>query len=101
MSEDLIEKVTNNNYIILKVLYDNQVMISDGTVFTPMTQIEIAKKIGLSKITINTLFKELQEIGLIYHYGANRGRYCLTNKAIIIIQGFEAINKRLKESSNL
>lgn len=101
MSEIIIEKLTNNNYKILKILYENQVTISDGTIFTPITQAEIANKLGLSKITINNLFKELQGVGLVNHCGTNRGRYSLTKKAIIIIKGLESINKSLKESGVL
>ncbi|HHD2603304.1 winged helix-turn-helix transcriptional regulator [Clostridium perfringens] len=97
MSESLIEKVTNNNYKVLKILYENQVVKKDGTIFTPITQAEIANKLELSKITINIMFKELQESGLVYHCGTNRGRYCLTKKAIIIIKGLEYINKSLNE----
>ncbi|HAU5019177.1 TPA: hypothetical protein JD074_04360 [Clostridioides difficile] len=101
MSNYLMEKLTTNSYKILKIIYDNQIIMKDGSRFTPMTQAEMAENMGVSKITINTIIKELQDNKLIYTYKSYRGRYCLTKKAMIIIDGFEIINAKLKEIDSI
>lgn len=96
MNNNLVDKLTTNSYKVLKLLFDNQVKMTDGSVFTPMTQIEIAEQIGVSKITMNALFKDLQEEGLVCPHGSRRGRYCLTDKALLVIEYIETLGHKLK-----
>lgn len=95
MNEDVISKMTTNLYKTLKLMYDNQVKMTNGSVFTPMTQVELAEQIGVSKITMNAMFRDMQKEGLVYPYGTRRGRYCLSDKAIIIIKQIESIQDKL------
>ena len=97
MSMSTIEKLMTNNYKVLKLIYDNQVKMTNGSVFTPMTQVEIANQIGVSTITMNAIFKEMLEDDLLYKYGNKRGRYCLSEKAIYIITKIDEINQGIKE----
>lgn len=100
MDKELIDKFTTDNYRILKILYDNKVKMTDGSVFTPLTQGEVANQMGISKITINVMFRDLQKYGLIYPYQSGRGRYCLTGKALIVIKQIEALENKLKKIEN-
>lgn len=97
MSNTLMEKLTSNRYKILKILYENQVKKADGTVFIPVTQAEIAADLKISKITVNSLFKDLQVDGLVSKCGSMRGRYELSDKALMIIEQMNIIDKRLGE----
>ncbi len=60
MSKDILDLLLTDYYKILRVLYENQVNISNNEKFVPLTQIEVAEIIGVSKITMNSMFKELQ-----------------------------------------
>lgn len=83
---EIIEKITTNYFKTLQILFDNQVTSSDGIMFVPMTQMEIAEKINVSKITINNIFKELKEDGLIEAYSSKRGMYIITEQGKHIIK---------------
>lgn len=97
MSNTLMEKLTSNRYKILKILYENQVKKADGTTFVPVTQIEIADQLNISKITVNSIFKELQSDSLVNKCGNTRGRYELSDKALMIIEQMNIINEKLEE----
>ena len=93
MNTEIIEKLTTNRYKVLKIMYDNQIAMTSGPIFTPLTQIEIAKFMGVSKITMNAIFKEMQKDGLIYPYNNSKGRYCLSKEAVTIIEHIEALHE--------
>lgn len=97
MPNTLMEKLTSNRYKILKILYENQVKKADGTTFAPITQVEIADQLNISKITVNSIFKELQADGLVGKIGSVRGRYELSEKALMIIEQMNIINEKLEE----
>ena len=92
----VIESLTNNNYRVLKFLSDNQVELN-GIKFIAITQIEIAQELGLSKVTVNSIMRDLQEKKLVCPFENRRGKYCLSDKAEIIIKSIEQINKKLEE----
>lgn len=92
MSNDIADLLLTDYYRILKVLYENQVKISNNKKFVPLTQLEVAEIIGVSKMTINSMFKELHRNNLIYSYKGKRGRYCLTETTEIILREIEKIN---------
>ena len=56
-----------------------------------ITQQEIAKDVGLSRATINTVFKTLKEKGYLEHKTEHIGRYCLTPEAIKVIETFREL----------
>lgn len=97
----VIESITNNNYRVLKLLNDNQVELN-GVKFTVITQIEIAQELGLSKVTVNAIMKELQEKDLVYPFENRRGRYRLTDTSQSIVKEIEKLKTKInsKESIN-
>ena len=82
-------KLTTNYYKVLEILYDNIANINHQQV-SIITQIEIAEQLGLSKITVNSLFKELREDGLIVSRNMV-GRYYLSEKAMKIVETIKTI----------
>ena len=92
----VIELITNNNYKVLKLLNDNQVQV-EGVYFTAITQAEIANKLSLSKVTINSIIKNLQEQGLVCPFENHKGRYCLTNNAKDMVIGIEKLKNKKGE----
>lgn len=91
----VIESLTNNNYRVLKLLHDNQVEL-DGIRFIAMTQVEIADKLDLSKVTINAIMKDLQTKDLVQPYENKRGVYQLTDTARSIISEMDNLSRKLK-----
>lgn len=92
MSKNILELLLTDYYRILRVLYENQVKINENEKFAPLTQMEVAELIGVSKITMNSMFKELHRQDLIYTYKGKKGRYCLTVKAQTILKEISKIN---------
>lgn len=92
----VIESITNNNYRVLKLLSDNQVELN-GVKFTALTQAEIAELLGLSKVTINAIMKDLQEKDLVKPFLNRKGRYSLTDKATTIIDDMEKLQEKISE----
>lgn len=92
MSKDILDLLLTDYYRILRILYENQVKINNNEKFVPLTQIEVAELIGVSKITMNSMFKELHRQEFIYPYKGKRGRYCLTEKAQTILKEISKIN---------
>ena len=85
---DLIEKATTDYYKVLKVIFDTQITVDDNT-FSPITQSEIAEKLKVSTMTINTIISQLKKDNLISLYNNIRGRYCLSDEAIKLIKNIE------------
>lgn len=90
----IIKKITTNYFKTLQILFDNQVINPDGISFVPMTQIEIAKEINVSKITMYNIFKELKEDGLIESYPSKRGMYIVTEYGKHIINTVNNIKEK-------
>jgi len=95
MNPNLIDKMTTDYYKVLKILYDNQVKLKESK-FVPLTQVEVSEKLGVSKTKVHFIFKDLQENILIYPYQSGRGRYCLSDKAKVIIEKIEELNSKIK-----
>lgn len=85
----MLELFVNDNYKLLKLLYDNQTVIL-GEKVVPLRQIEIANTLGFSKMKTNAIFVKLQEQGLIKQEA--RGKYTLTEKAEKIVKYIEKID---------
>ena len=92
----VIESLTNTNYRVLKLLSDNHVELN-GVKFTALTQIEIAEFLGLSKVTVNAIMKDLQEKDLVCPFENRRGRYRLTDKATTIIETINNLEDKTNE----
>lgn len=84
----MLELFVNDNYKLLKLLYDNQTVIL-GEKVVPLRQIEIANTLGFSKMKTNAIFVKLQEQELIKQEA--RGKYTLTEKAEKIVKYIEKI----------
>lgn len=59
-----INDFLNDNFIILKTMYDNQVTVLNETQI-PLSQIQIADALGYSKNKVYSVFKKLQQEGYI------------------------------------
>lgn len=88
------DKITTNYYKIIKILYENKEVNSDGIFICKIKQKEIADILNVNKMTVHSIFKELLEDGLIEHYKNHRGLYVLTSRAIDIVKCIEQIYER-------
>lgn len=93
--ENIIAKITSNTYKVLKQMYDCQVDLPDGTRYVPISQAELSRIIGVSTITMNKIFKQLKEDGLVVPVEGVRGKYQLTDKAVVIISEMEKLEDKL------
>lgn len=84
--ENISKKITTNYYKILQILYSLMEQSPNGVYISKVKQTEIAEKLGINKMTVNAIFKELMSDGLVTHYGNKRGVYCLTDTAIDIVK---------------
>lgn len=90
----MMDLFVNDNYKLLKLMYDNQTVILNKRV-VPLTQKEISSALNFSKMKTNAIFVELQNTGLIIQ--ETRGKYSLTDIANEIIEGVCKLDKRVKE----
>ncbi len=97
LMKSVIDKMTNNAYKVLKYMYSCQIELPDGTKYIPLSQAEMAPLIGVSIITINKLFRQLRDDNLLLPIEGKRGKYELTDKAIIIIKDIEELENKLEE----
>ena len=90
----MIELFTNDNYKLLKFMYDNQTIVLNKKV-VPLTQLELSSELNFSKMKTNAIFVELQKEGFIVQ--ETRGKYSLSDKAETIIKSIEETNTKLEE----
>lgn len=83
----------NDNYRLLKLLYDNQTVVLDRKVI-PLTQEEVCSVLKMSKVKINSMFVELQKEGLLVQ--ESRGKYSLSPTSDYIIKNIEQIDKKIQ-----
>ena len=88
-----INDFVNDNFIILKTMYDNQVTVLNETQI-PLSQIQIADALGYSKNKVYSVFKKLQQEGYIESIG--NGKYRLSDTSIVIIETMEKLDKKLE-----
>lgn len=88
-----INDFLNDNFIILKTMYDNQVTVLNENQI-PLSQIQIADALGYSKNKVYSVFKKLQQEGYIEAIG--KGKYRLSDTSIVIIETMEKLDKELK-----
>ena len=76
-------KWTTDYYKVLEILYLNQTTIKDK-VFVPITQNEVAETLGVHKMTVNAIFRELKNDNLVIQAEGKKRTYFLTDEAIDI-----------------
>lgn len=75
-----LEYFGNDNYKVLKFLYDNQIPIENTEEkYIHLSQQEIANIIHFSKTKINAIMQELKRKGFIDNYKKKRGKYIITD----------------------
>ena len=95
--DSIIDKIPNHAYKVLKYMYSCQIRLPDGTKHIPLSQAEMAPLIGVSTITMNKIFKQLRNDNLLLPIEGKRGKYELTEKAIIIIKDMEILEDKIGE----
>ena len=75
-----LEYFGNDNYKVLKFLYDNQIPIENTEEkYIYLSQQEIANIIHFSKTKINAIMQDLKRKGFIDNYKKKRGKYIITD----------------------
>ena len=92
----LIDRLTSEPYKVLRIMYANRETLPDGTVYVPMSQVDLAKKLDVSNMKMNSIFKQLDEDDLVHLIEGKRGKYILTDKAITIIKEIGKIENKLE-----
>lgn len=86
----LIDKITTNYFKVLSFLYENKIVVNKKYMI-PITQSEVSEEMNINKTTINNIFKELKEDGLITNDERKQGRYYITEKGIEIVKRINSI----------
>lgn len=75
-----LEYFGNDNYKVLKFLYDIQIPIENTEEkYIYLSQQEIANIIRFSKTKINAIMQDLKRKGFIDNYKKKRGKYIITD----------------------
>jgi hypothetical protein len=85
-----LEYFGNDNYKVLKFLYDIQIPIENTEEkYIYLSQQEIANIIRFSKTKINAIMQDLKRKGFIDNYNKKRGKYIITDigKQVIELMG--------------
>ena len=85
-----IVEFTNDNFRVLAYLYDNM----DNSRLVKITQQEVSEALGVSRVTINKIFKQLKGGGYITQDSTKVGRYYLTESGINIVETLRASKKK-------
>ena len=80
-----LEYFANDNYKVLKSLYDNQIQVKDEY-YIVLSQQEIADMIQFSKLKTNGIMQELREKGFIANYENKRRKYVITDIGYKVIE---------------
>lgn len=83
-----LEILFSDYYKVLSVLYDNCTTFK-GETYCPLSQEEIAKELGITRLTVSNLLKRLKELGYI-SFDTPR-KYVITKKAKNIIKQIKNI----------
>lgn len=79
-----IVEFTNDNFRVLAYLYDNM----DASRLVKITQQEVSDALGISRVTINKIFKQLKGGGYITQDPTKVGRYYLNDTGVHIVKSF-------------
>ena len=83
-----ISEFTNENFRVLAYMYDNK----NNQHLVKITQQEVSDELGLSRVTINKIFKQLKKSGYIVQDVTKIGRYYLTESGVVVVETFRKIN---------
>ena len=85
-----LEYFGNDNYKVLKFLYDIQIPIENTEEkYIYLSQQEIANIIRFSKTKINAIMQDLKRKGFIDNYKKKRGKYIITDIGKQVIELME------------
>ena len=91
-----VSEFTNDNFRTLAYMYDNK----NEQNLIKTTQQEVSDELGLSRVTVNKIFKQLKENGYVTQDTTKVGRYYLTTEGITVVETFRKINKTNNERGN-
>lgn len=80
-----LEYFGNDNYKVLKFLYDNQIQVKDKY-YIILSQQEIADMVQFSKLKTNGIIQDLREKGFIDNYENKRRKYVITDIGYKVIE---------------
>ena len=80
-----LEYFGNDNYKVLKFLYDNQIQVKDKY-YIILSQQEIADMVQFSKLKTNGIIQDLREKGFIANYENKRRKYIITDIGYKVIE---------------
>ena len=80
-----LEYFANDNYKVLKCLYDNQIQVKDEY-YNVLSQQEIADMVNFSKLKTNGIIQDLREKGFIANYENKRRKYIITDIGYKVIE---------------
>ena len=83
-----LEILFSDYYKVLLVLYDNCTTFK-GETYCPLSQEEIAKELGITRLTASNLLKRLKELGYI-SFDSPR-KYIISDRTIDIIKQLKNI----------
>lgn len=89
----VIDRMTSDAYKIIRIMYDHKDFLPDGTEYIRFSQVDMAKELDLSTNTMNKIFRQLDEDDLIHLIEGKRGKYILTDKAKMIIDDIEQLER--------
>ena len=89
----VIDRMTSDTYKIIRIMYDHKDFLPDGTEYIRFSQVDMAKELDLSTNTMNKIFRQLDEDDLIHLIEGKRGKYILTDKAKMIIDDIEQLER--------
>ena len=85
-----LEYFGNDNYKVLKFLYDIQIPIENTEEkYIFLSQQEIANMVQFSKTKINAIMQDLKRKGFIDNYNKKRGKYIITDIGKQVIELME------------
>lgn len=74
----------NDKFKVMSYMYD----MMDKSYLVRVTQTELVEELGLSRSTINAIFRALKESGYIVHDDKKLGKYYLTEDAVKVVKMF-------------
>lgn len=88
-----MDMFVNDNYRLLKFLYDNQTEVLNEIII-PLSQTQISENLGISKGKVNAIMKELIDSG--YILSEVRGKYRLSDASATIIKCIKKTENELE-----
>ena len=74
----------NDKFKVMSYMYD----MMEKSYLVRVTQTELVEELGLSRSTINAIFRALKENGYIVHDDKILGKYYLTEDAVKVVKMF-------------